>query len=243
MDKITFIAETIQKNWVFLIVLAITMVYVFYPVVNIDFGYMGVWTDFEYYTRQIIPIGTSKILFWLKFFLFEQYGSVYALLGLLELFLKTSMTGYYLVNVSLRAFAAIAIYFLANYWSGRKEIGFISGLFFAIAFPGLENTIVVIVFVSYIAVIQLVVTLYFWKRFHDNPTWTNLKLSILFFALAVFISHLRLNGLLLILLLGEAYYFITNKAQRGEYSKLRLRHIQLLTLTFVVIFFLLPAYI
>ena len=220
----------VRTDLLFLFVLILVMIYIFSPVIRITFEELD-WMELEYHLQNI-PTNQNHLLFWIKYYLTYQYGTTYALIGIAGFFLKASMSAHYIMNVFLRMVAAISLYSLASWWTSRKNIAFIAGLFFSISIPGIENTLWVIQFVAYIAVILLCLNLYFWRRFHINPNLTNLKLSALFFSITLFIAHIRLHALPLIIVSGELYEYFS-KQRKSIYSKLKLQHVKLLGLVFL----------
>lgn len=228
------IFKAIKSHFFFLLLLSIIMALVFYPVLQIAFDEWD-WMELEYYIK-VIPHHMDPILFWTRFYFTDQYGTIYALTGILELILRWSMTGYFVVNVLLRLVAAISIYLFGTWWSGKKMIGFVASLFFAVAVSGIENTIWVALFYAYIAVVLLIVSLYFWKRFHEKPSMKRLKWSVLFFALALFLAHTRLHFLPVIFIVGEIYYFL-KKPKKEKYGKIRLYHLFGLVGSFLLLLF------
>lgn len=193
------------------------MTYVFHPVVNIAFIQWD-WMELEFYVNNVN---------WLTFFLFDAYGSVYLMTGLIEKIVGFSATGHFLINVLLRAFAAISIFQLASFWTENRKIGFVAGLFFAIGFPGIESTTWVIVFYAYVAVIQLMICLYFFKKYHQAPTSKNFKYLAISLGAAAFFSHIRLHTLPILVIIGEMYE-----------KHLRHKHFGLLFTVTLVIFIL-----
>lgn len=234
MNKLVKLTSNITKiDLLFFFVLSILMVYVFSPVIHITFEELD-WMELEYHL-QYIPPNQNPLFFWVKYYLSYQYGTIYALIGIAEFFLKASTSAYYIMNVFLRLIAAVSIYQLASWWTNKKSVAFVAGLFFGISVPGVENTLWVIQFVAYIAVILFCLNIYFWKRFHINPTLTNLKLSVFSFGLTLFIAHIRLHALPLIIILGEFYEYLSKQGKNIS-SKLRLRHLKFLGLVFLSLY-------
>lgn len=215
----------------FLLILIFVMVVVFSPVIHIDFDVLE-YTDFAYY----LSIPNPQIMSFLKFYLTDPYGTSYALGDFSRLLFGSWMTGYYVLNVILRGIAAISIYSLTSWWCGKRLMGLVAALFFAVAVSSVESTLWVDQFYNYVAVILLCLFLFYWKKFHDFPIGRNLKFSVLFFGLAIFISHIRLPALPLIVLTGEVYFFLKDRYFHKE-NRLLLLHLLLLVVVFSLIFF------
>lgn len=217
-----------------ILVLIIATGFVFAPVMQFDFQDWD-YMELEYYLRATNMLSPT-IFSLFKFYLTDQYGTSYILYEIPRLFFGYSATGYHFFNILFRLLASLAIYSLAFWWTKKKIFGMIAALFFAIGLPGIDSTLWVVQYYSYIGVILLCLSLFFWKKFHDYPTVYNLKLSVLFFGLALFISHIRIYGLPLILLIGEIYYFLQDKKREKHYG-LKVWHRLFLLLIFLILFF------
>ncbi len=227
--RLTFhpLLRFLKKHFLFLALFVPIMIYTFYPIIKIDFMDWD-WLEIEY-PYHIIPSGMPHFMFYLV----TPYGTAYALLGLAHLFFGSEMLPYYILNVFLRAVGAFAIYLLATWWSKKKIIGIVAGLFFGVSITGIENTNWVIQFPAYLGPIMLCLSLYFWKKFHDTPNKDSLKKSVIISGLAFFISHIRIYALPLIIMGGEFYQYIFSKISK-KYLGIRNQHIKLL----LAIFFL-----
>ena len=224
--------KVVKPHILFIVILITILGYVFYPVLNIDFLDWD-WMEAEYYLKYIPP--PQKTFEHIKFYLTDPYGMTYSPLGVAEILFGTSVTAFYILNVILRAIAAVGVYLLAYYWSSKRITGIIAGIYFAVAMPGIENTTWVVQFVAYIAVFLLCLSLFFWKKFHDTPSVQSLKLSVAFFSLALFLSHIRLHSLPFIILAGEIYYLkSTNKTMYQK--KLMTLHFYGLIMAILVFF-------
>lgn len=223
---ILLLLKFLSGHILFLAILLPIMIYTFYPIINIDFMDWD-WLEIEY-PYHVIPSGMPHLMF----YLITPYGTAYALLGIAHHFFGSVMQPYYILNVFLRAIAAFTIYLFSTWWSKKKLIGIIAGLFFGVSIIGIENTNWVIQFPAYLGPIMLCVSLYFWKRFHDIPSKSSLRKSVIISGLAFFISHIRIYALPLIIMGGEFYQYIFNKTSK-KYFGIKSQHILLLLIIFI----------
>lgn len=134
---------------------------------------------------------------------------------------------WFIIDIFLRITAAVAIYLFTAKWSKSKLAGVVAAIFFGANLPGIQPTTRVAFFLVYGAVISLFVFLDRWLRFHYQPSGKNLKLSALFFVLAILTYPIRMVGTIPLVFIGEIYWLLKSFDNK-DLLKLWLKHLLLL---------------
>lgn len=190
-----------------------------------------------YVDLQVIVTDFGKNLSFLnpplKYY-FYQYGTQFTSILIVYKLFGFNPLAYFIINIFLRITAAVTIYLFTAKWSKSKLAGVLAGIFFGVNLPGLQPTTRVAFSLVYVGVISLFIFLYRWLRFHYQPTGKNLKLSALFFALAILSYPIRMVGIVPLILMGEIYWLLKNSDDRTT-LKLQIKHI--LALTGIILLF------
>lgn len=163
----------------------------------------------------------------LKYYVY-QYGTQFTSILIVYKLFGFNPQAYFILNIFLRIAAAVTIYLFTAKWSKSKLAAVVAGIFFGVNLPGLQPTTRVAFFFVYVGVISLFIFLDRWLKFHYQPTGKNLKLSALFFALAILSYPIRMVGIVPLILMGEIYWLVKNYNDRAT-LKLQIKHILALT--------------
>lgn len=171
----------------------------------------------------------------LKYYVYH-YGAQFTSILIVYKLFGFNPAAYFIINIFLRITAAVTIYLFTAKWSKSKLAGVLAGIFFGVNLPGLQPTTRVAFSLVYAAVIALFIFLDHWLRFHYQPTARNLKLSVIFFALAILTYPVRMVGTVPLVFMSEAYWLLKNYNSR-PILKLQIKHILILiTITLLFVF-------
>lgn len=227
----------VKRSLFLLLILSAAAIFIFYPVLQQDLIEQD-WIEIE---RIKADFGTVSPLNIPKRFYLSEYGTLWGSTALTYQLFGSNLADYRLLNLALRLLAAYSLYLLVRYWSGRQIFGFISAFFFMFSYGGLENTTWSIHHFAYSSVILFCLSLYFWKKYHDQYRESDLFLSFFIFAVSIFIGHIRIFMLPFILLIGEVYYLATSKKSSVSFTERiktsHITHIILITLFMLVTLF------
>lgn len=159
---------------------------------------------------------------------FHQYGTQFTSILIAYKLFGFNPKAYFILNITLRIAAALAIYLFTVKWTKSKLAGFFAGVFFGVNLAGIQPTTRVAFFLVYVGIIALFIFLDRWLTFHYQPTEKNLKLSALFFALAILSYPVRMVGTVPLTFLGEIYWLFKDYCNKAV-IKLWIKHILILT--------------
>lgn len=172
----------------------------------------------------------------LKYYIY-QYGTQFTSILIVYKLFGFNPAAYFIIDIFLRITAAVAIYLFTAKWSKSKLAGIVAAIFFGVNLPGIQPTTRVAFFLVYGAVISLFIFLDRWLEFHYQPSGKNLKLSGLFFILAILTYPIRMVGTVPLVFAGEIYWFFKSFKNK-DILKLWLKHLMLfiaIILSFVFI--------
>ncbi len=171
----------------------------------------------------------------LKYYVYH-YGTQFTSILIVYKLFGFNPASWFIIDVFLRIAAAVVIYLFTARWSKSKLAGVVAGIFFGVNLPGLQPTTRVAFFLVYGAVISLFIFLDRWLKFHYQPNGKNLKLSALFFTLAILTYPIRMVGTVPLVFMGEAYWLLKNYNNK-PILKLQIKHIlKLITITLLFVF-------
>lgn len=170
-------------------------------------------------------------------FYFSQYGT--HILGnmLAYIFFEFNSFAYFALNISLRILAAVSIYCFVSKWSKSKIAGFIAGTYFGVSYPGIQNTTRVTLFMVYLAIIFMFIFLDRWWKFHNDPNFKNARSSVLFLILSILIYPVRMIGMAILLVVGEAYWLLSKYKDKTKRA-IRVKHLIIAFATLVILIYI-----
>ncbi len=231
MKIVKLLKAWIYNYWWILLISLITLI-IFLPTLNFNLTLQ----DMEVFYFINYHFGYAPLL--IKFpisYYFSQYGTLYITIDIIHQLFKYDSILYYIFNISLRILSALSIFLLTKKWTKNPTAAFFSAVTFTVAYPGLESTTWPTQFLAYLGVIMMFVYLSIWKGFHDKPNGKLAKLSVAFFSLTIFISHIRVFALPFIIFPFEIYYLLRNK--KKKYQKLQILHLISLLMIFAIFYF------
>lgn len=192
-----------------------------------------------YVDLQVVVVDFGKNLSFfhppLKYYVYH-YGTQFTSILIVYKLFGFNPAPYFIISIFLRITAAVIIYLFVVRWSKSKLTGTIAGIFFGVSLPGLQPTTRVAFFLVYGAVISLFIFLDRWLKFHYQPNGKNLKLSALFFTLAILTYPIRMVGTIPLIAIGEIYW-LSKHYHNKTLLKLQIKHILILiTITFLFVF-------
>ncbi|HEX7042060.1 MAG TPA: hypothetical protein VF189_02330, partial [Patescibacteria group bacterium] len=221
----------ITQYW-WLLIIALIALAVFWPVFKFNITLQDI--EVFYFINYHFGSGPLLLKFPLSYY-FSQYGTLYITIDIIHQIFKYHSILYYIFNIALRILSAFSIYFLSKKWTSSTLAAFFSALTFTAAYPGLESTTWPTQFLAYVGVIMMCAYLLIWKNFHNNPTKKLAKISVIFFSLTIFISHIRVFALPFVIFPFEFYYLLKNRNRK--YLQLKILHLVSLIIVFVVFYF------
>ncbi len=203
------LSKTVKKINLIILLLVIPISFVaLHKVFNLAlFGddYLAIWR-FNYYLAPQNHSGWNILSYFVT-----PYGAQDITFGILHQFFNLQSFYYQCISFILRLMAAFSLLPLTYYLTKNKFASFFAVLFFSVTAIGLDTTNWTFNLTSYVSLTFFNLFLFFLLKFNDDGRKLQLLLSLVFFYLASIWAPIRMTGLLPLLIILEAYFFIKNK--------------------------------
>lgn len=173
-------------------------------------GFMGDdWLAFYRYKYHIGEWSSGQFNY-LTYFL-TPYGAQDILMGLLQKIFNFNPFPFFVISFLFRLMASFTLFFIVKLLTKSNIPAFISSVFFAVTFVGLDATNWVFNFPSYISISFWLIFFYLFFKSQYEKMYPNALMAGFFYYSAYIFAPIRMHGLTFFVVLVDLLFLLRNR--------------------------------